>query len=627
MYQVRNPSFSIDQQGHCAYEKYSSAAYNCITSPIHELPPPYAKQFEQELFDIYFTYVHPFYPILDRFYVSRALQYDSDVLPTAFKWAVMAVALHFTQRQDSTAAAYYFHASIQLDHTPSLLSLQTLFLLYKYQELITHVGCPLPNDAVDYLKEAQVMIQQLKQQRSNLSIWTINDEFLNRASWILYIIVSMSSTADKRWKAMFEGCTVPTRFPSLTESEQYDKGELNTTCNLIHLINISLLYSQTLCLISDQSTLFVSADHSEFTKLATNLEICKSKLPSHIALSLTADPPILYSAQNHAVSHDSSKTASFTAYICLIYDILDLLICIHQCCSSSIPSDIAHIPKKASQIYYRSHSFTVGDLQEPRFSRMASIQGSRLVSFGLTLALQAYSYYHEQKHTKTLEDIKRYYGCCTLLFRIFDDMALSSQLYITIQTLRAQIEAKEQVDTSESIDSSGNSSKTTTPHEDQQTRIDYSFPRISPQNSASYFYAHIHDNSANEQYTSQEENGHQQWQDYDSYPNYQPENHWSQHGSQYYQQQKYDHDNIPLTPTFVQEFGRSPSSLEHDPLTPLSLVDMDSYFHPIPSPNHPQPIRTVPIAISVTTAGSSGFINHFPSSFQNSKSCKYNKII
>lgn len=445
-----------------------------------------------ELFDTYFTHVHPFFPILDRFYITQALQYDSDLLPASFRWSVKAVALYFTQHT-SLAASYYHQASIQLDqNTPNLLSLQTLFILYKYQELITPVGAPLSAAAVGYLKEIQIMIQQLKQQ-------TMNDEFLNRAGWILYIIVSMSSTADERWRVLFDKCIAPTRLPSLTESEQYDKGELNTTCNLIHLVNIAQLYSQTLCLISDQSTLFIpaAADRPEFTKLAADLKLRKSRLPLHIAISLTA--------QNHTASHNSP----FTAYICLIYDILDLLICIHQ-------SSLSSIAKKASQIYYRSHSFTAGDI----YSRMASIQGSRIISFGLTLALQAHSYCRQQNNT--LEDIKRYYASYMLSFQIFDDMTLSPQLYTTIQTLRSQIEASQPIS-----------------HDD--------------------FY------------------------------------------------------NMPSTPTF----GMSPPSIDLDPQTPPSLVDMYSYFQSQqPSLNHP----TQPVA-------SSNFINHFSTPIQTSKHCKCKKII
>lgn len=607
MYQIKNPFFSIDERGHCSYEKHGYTMCNDMTfaSSLYETPPS-SKQLEQELFDVYFTFVHPFYPIMDRFYISQALQFDTNSLPAFLKWAIMAVALHFThKRQDSIAmaACYYDHASLQLDHTPSLLSLQALFLLYKYQELNTPVGAPLSVAASGFLKDIQVMIHQLKQQRWDFSIWTISDEFLNRADWILYIVISLSSTADERWKALFEQSTVPACRPSLTDSEQYDKDELGITCNLIHLINISLLYSKTLCLISDQGTLFVSAGHPEFIQLAADFDVCKSRLPSHIALSLTAEPAIRYSAQNHTVAgvlFDSSKTTSFTAYICLIYDILDLLIYIHQCSSSTSFSYAAHITKKVYQIYYRVYSFTTSDNQDPHFPRMASIQGNRIVSFSLTLALQAHSYCLQQTTTKSLEDLKRYYACWMRSFQIFDDMALSPALYMTIQNLRAQTETKQQLNFTATPESTASYFDTTI----QQRKI---FDNASQQ----YHPPHL-----------QEENEHEQWQGH-HYQCYEPENRdlWNQHGTQgnlWKNREQDSHDecyNMPSTPTFVQELDMSPPlPLDLDPITPPSFPDIDgSYFQSQSSlsrPLRPEHRRFVPVVIA--TAEPSSFSNHFP---------------
>ncbi|KAL9545327.1 hypothetical protein MBANPS3_007201 [Mucor bainieri] len=615
VYQPQNPFFSMDQKGRCSYEKQDNGIYNHLTmassssvssSPMQELPT-YTKQMEQELFDIYFCYVHPFYPILDRYYMIQAMKYDSESIPTSLKLALMAVSFHFSPQQQDVefmAAAYYQHASMQLDHTPSLPSLQTLFLLYKYQELVTPVGTSLSDTAVGYLQEMQAMITQLQQQPESDNdhvVWSTQDEYVCRASWIVFIIVAFSSTADDRWRNMLDCCGHRTRFPSLTETEHYDNGELNTFCNFKHLIKIALLYSQSLSLISDDSSLFVNADHPEFVKLAQGLDTWKSSLPSRIMLALNADPPILYSAQNHSVAnidHDSSKSGSYTSYICLVHDILDLIISIHRSSTSGAPtSEGLDIFKKASQVCYRAHSFTVGDIQTPHYSRLASIQGSRIVSFGLTLALQAQSYVHEKTCGKSLKNARQYYSSCSLSFQIFDDMLLSPQLYMAIQTLRAQLDAKEQLNLATDqqsyehspMSSDRNSSAQSTPGIQQRQSMDYEFTRstnVASQDISNSFYP----SNVQEQHQSTTSNYHtreqqQPWHDYHSNhfnasSNWSmPGNHSSQEqGNSYYQDDYASHRSVPITPTFEKEFGMS-SPPSHDPLTTPPLVcDTDSYF-------------------------------------------------
>ncbi|KAL0144540.1 Zn(2)-C6 fungal-specific transcription factor [Mucor lusitanicus] len=625
VYQPQNPFFSMDQRGRCSYEKQdNNGIYNTMSSPpMQQELPVYTKQMEQELFDIYFCYVHPFYPILDRYYMTQAMKYDSESIPTSLKLAVMAVSLHFSsQQQDAEfmAAAYYQHASMQLDHTPSLPSLQTLFLLYKYQELITPVGSSLSNIAAHYLNQMQSMISQLQRPEADNDravVWSTQDEFVCRANWIVFIIITFSSTADDRWRSMLDCCGQRSKLPSLTETEHYDNGELNTFCNFKHLIKIALLYSQSLSLISDDSSLFVNADHPEFVQLAQGLDAWKSSLPSRITLALNADPPVLYSAQNHSVAnieHDSSKSGSYASYICLVHDILDLIISIHRSSTLEAPptSEDLDIFKKASQVCYRAHSFTVGDMQTPHYSRLAAIQGSRIVSFGLTLALQAQSYVHEKASDKSLKSAKQYYSSCSLSFQIFDDMLLSPQLYMAIQTLRAQLDAKEQLNLAtdhqsyeHSPMSSGRnsgSSAQSTPGIQQHQGIDYGFTRptttsvASQQDMSNSFYSYSnapehHQSAASSDYHTRDQQ--QPWHDYHhttnnhfnatssnwsmSYSNH-PINHEQGHSSYHHQDDYASHRSVPITPTFEKEFGMS-SPASNDPLTTPPLVcDTDSYF-------------------------------------------------
>ncbi|KAI7904025.1 uncharacterized protein BX663DRAFT_353029 [Cokeromyces recurvatus] len=371
LYQTQNPLFSLDCKGRCNYEKHSSNTYihshvsslDHITSTIDEIPS-YSKQTEYELFHTFFNYVHPFYPILDSFQILQSLQCDSKPIPNALKWAIMAIALHFTQHYQKGSSAtlatiYYHQAYLLLDHSsPSLSSLQTLLLLYKFEELMTPVGASLSTVALSYLYKALDMLKNLLQEQTGLTdMWTIKDEFICRNGWILFIIITTSSNADERWRELLEDCPTPSRLPSLIEREHYNKGEFDTACNLIHLINITLLYSRVIRFIFDQSTLFAKDTANyllEFNKFATSLDVWRASASKHLSLSLVDNPSMPYSAQVHSntnndgiLHHSISKTAFFTAYLCLIHDILDVLISIHCATSNSYLFD--DLPRKITQ--------------------------------------------------------------------------------------------------------------------------------------------------------------------------------------------------------------------------------------------------------------------------------------
>lgn len=412
----------MNQKAHCGYERDNLYAHTALIS--HADPNPvYSKQLETDLFNLYFVHIHPFFPVLDKHHILQLLRFDNSSIPFSLISVVMAVALHFTH-DSGDSVLYYQQALDGLDHTTSLATVQTLLLLYKYQEMVTPVGTPISSFSIGYLKEAQSILSQLPRSQQEGR----TDEFRSRAQWLLYIILTFGNIADKRWRDTLDYCTIPDRKPELTEIEHYDKNELNTTCNLIQLVNLALVYSPTICLISDQNTLFASSHHfmPDFLNYAAILEQWKEALPQHIAASLFSHQ--LYSVQ------DVSKNTSFTTHLCLIHDILTLLLTINQ------PTQHAGLSRLALAVCYRAHCLTVGDMEPSTFSCVASIQGSRLVSFGLTLALQAQSYCHE----KQLGDdaVKNYHSCCALAFQIFERISLSPQLYLTVSTFRTQMESK-----------------------------------------------------------------------------------------------------------------------------------------------------------------------------------------
>ncbi|OBZ89516.1 hypothetical protein A0J61_02442 [Choanephora cucurbitarum] len=571
----QNPFFSIDHQGYCGYEKHGSIlnTHLLLGSVLHELPT-YTKQFEQELFDVYFCYVHPCYPILDRYSISQTLRYDNNAIPLSLKWAVMAIALRFTKQYPDAnliSIAYHQHACIELDgKEPSLFTLQTLFLLYKYQELLTPVGMPMTAAALTYLRHIQAMIPEVQQQlNENSSTWPLQDEMLCRASWILLIIVSMSSPADSRFSELMDYCTTPTRKPVLTETEHYDKTELQTACNLIQLINLTLLFSRGICLLSNHASLFVYGDDPKFNLLASDLEEWKAALPPSISAEFV-------NQQQHPFYDASSHPAStFMAYICLIHDILQLILAIQQ------PSahHAEYVVSKAFQLSYRAYQFCVHDMH---LSKLAFIQGSRLIAYGLTIAYQSLYYcYAEQQeqHRQTFLE------CRSLIFQTFESLHLIPQLFMALQTLNNQLDAKEKLlsaekhhyqppplsnaSTSDSFSTPPTGSSGTLTTDTSQSRSgDYFFGSNPPsfyESSSSTSTPGYHQRTTHLEQRSWPEN---------AYPS--EENSFHDNLIHHYE------TNAPMTPTFEDDTGMSSIDLHYGPLTPpVPHLMVDSYFHTV----------------------------------------------
>lgn len=435
-YQSEFPLFSIDAKGHCEYEKDISTAYVHVTLPPSSTTslPCYTEELEYELFDCYFEYVHPFYPLLDKYSVLQAAHNNKTALSQSFKAAIMALALHFTSHHDkSMATMYYQYALNHLNHydEPSLSNMQTCLLLYKYQEVITPVGTPLSSVALSHLKEALQILEQMQQNpRSN---WTIQDEFLCRAHWILYINLVFSNLADPRTRALANSCATPSHLPTLTEIEQYNKEELGTTCNFVYLANITTLFSQTATLISDYDNTCSSTRQRQFIDLATGLDNWRKSLPDSILYSLSADQTKLYSHQHHQEEtqfNEPVSSSAYVSYLCLIYSILHLMISHYS--SLPTPHDLSD---PALEICYRANCM----MRDP-LSRMASVHGNRLISFAVTLGIQLY---HFAKFSSQQYANGQFEATCSLVvYRIYDQLSLSSQLYLAIQSFKNKFEPK-----------------------------------------------------------------------------------------------------------------------------------------------------------------------------------------
>ncbi|KAI8880257.1 hypothetical protein K501DRAFT_335519 [Backusella circina FSU 941] len=435
-YQNEFPLFSIDSKGHCEYEKDISTVYVHVTLPSSSTTslPCYTEELKHELFDCYFEYVHPFYPLLDKYSVLQAVHNNKTALSQSFKAAIMALALHFSSHHDkSIATAYYQYALNHLNHydEPSLSNMQTFLLLYKYQEVITPVGTPLSSVALSHLKEALQILEQMHQNPRNN--WTIQDEFLCRAHWILYMNLVFSNLADPRTRALADSCATPLHLPALTEIEQYNKEELGTTCNFVYLANITTLFSQTATLISDYdcSTSSSPFRQRQFIDLATGLDNWRKSLPDSILYSLSADQTKLYSNhQEERQCNEPPSSSAFISYLCLIYSILHLMISHYS--SLPTPHDLSD---PALEICYRANCM----MRDP-LSRMASVHGNRLVSFAVTLGMQLYQF--AKFSTRKYANGHFEAACSLVVYRIYDQLSLSSQLYLAIQSFKNKFELK-----------------------------------------------------------------------------------------------------------------------------------------------------------------------------------------
>ncbi|KAG2233105.1 hypothetical protein INT48_005849 [Thamnidium elegans] len=530
-YQNKFSFFSMNQKAHCGFEK-DEVYSNALFLTMDQLPV-YSTQFEHELFQVYFTHVHPFFPILDKYGILQSLGFDS--LPCSLRWAVIAITISdFSNINKYDSNQYYQHALHKLDHTSTLYTVQTLLLLYKYQELNTPVGIPLSSAAIGHLKQAQSILSQ----------WIPKDEFVCRAKWILFIILSMSNPADKRINNTLDYYFPPNNLPALTDTEQYDEVDINTT-------------------------------------------VWKRTLPEHIARFFNEDASILYATQSHI-----PKSTSFIAYLCLIHDILDLLISANQ------PNQ-HDLSKMAYSVCFRAHNFTVADLQPARFSCLASIKGSRIVSFGLTLALQAQAYHDRNKETE------KFSICFSIAYQIFDQIYLSPQLYMTIQAFQTQTQSKKQLEQYRDYTLNNNT--------DIHGRLDSNSSSSGSGNSSndttSNYYNTVTTTATTNQSSTQQTNESNGWQNYNnsySTNNNNFQSSWS--NSMYYSSPQEDMYSMPITPTF------EPTEINQlDINTPSSFSTVDSYFQP--QVNVFEPSVTV-------SMGPYDFINSYPiERSYKSKSC------
>jgi hypothetical protein len=562
--------------------------------------PFYSKQLEMELFDCYFDHVHPLYPVLNKYEVLQDIRLDKMTLGLAFKSAVMALALLFSDQHDRNMAASFYQYvlnSLEVDdEKPYLEQIQTLLLLYKYQEVITPVGTPLSSVAISHLRDALRLIDQFN--RESINQFTIQDEFVCRAHWILYLNLTFSNAADPRINSIAKCCAPPARLPCLTEMEQYNKVELGTTCNLVYLVNITILFSQVMYLIEDSVP--TSSKHARFRDLTNRLDAWKKSLPEHILVFLT-DPTLQQFYQQNGSSSPSLSSeqscsnppTSFITYLCLVYTLLRLMIVNFG--SMPVPHDLSEI---TLSLCYKAHALTA--IGKTNDSFLASIQGSRLVSFALTLGLQLYqcTKYNPkdiQPHNLYPRNDQKLNDCCTLISTVFDQLSISPQLYMAVQSFKGRLGLalkKSSPNNSTSLDYAiYNNNTNSNSNCDSDTRNSNS--DHSNRQYGSYYLPPMNSNLSSESigsYSIETNPPHhqEQYSESQSWSQYSNNNQWS--GSNNHslawemmvdnERPREDFFQMPLTPTF--DMPSNPliithsNSQSHQQNTAISLLPFDS---------------------------------------------------
>ncbi|KAI8876696.1 hypothetical protein K501DRAFT_231565 [Backusella circina FSU 941] len=569
-YQSELPLLSVDRKGHCEYEKDISAVYVHVTLAGGTSLPFYSKQFETDIFNCYFEYVHPLYPVLNKYEVLQDIRHDKMTLGVAFKSAVMALALLFGEEHDrSLAASFYQYVLNSLevyDEKPYLEQIQTLLLLYKYQEVITPVGTPLSSVAISHLRDALRLIDQFN--RESINQWTIVDEFVCRAHWILYMNLTFSNSADSRINSIAKCCAPPARWPCLTEMEQYNKVELGTTCNLVYLVNITTLFSEVFALIEDPVP--ISSKHARFRDLTARLDAWKKSLPEHILVFLTGNAiQQIYntndgnssSSPNEQPYSNNNSPTSFITFLCLVYTLLRLMIVNFG--PMPVPHDLSEI---TLSLCYNAHALT--EIGKSNYSFLASIQGSRLVSYSLTLSLQLYQYtkYNPkdiQPHNLYPKNDQRLNDCCTLITAVFDQLSISPQLFMAVQNFKSRLglvsrksPANGSASLNYSIYNNNNNSSASNSSSDSSNRHYSSFylpPMNSDVSSESMRSYSLETNTQQQHHYHQEQYSESQpWNQYSSNNQCSGSNHNSLAWEMMAEEERPQEDffQMPLTPTF-----------------------------------------------------------------------------
>lgn len=348
-FQSKYPSLSV-KNGQPGYELLPQQHLIITNNTTVAMTAEPTKELEDTLFHIYFAFVHPAYPLLFKQCILDIHSKDKYLLSHSLRYAIMSLSSIYHNNEYSMA--FY---QLAKDHiniaSPELLSIrldtvQTLLLLYKY----TEIAFITPD--VRYLELAKVILKQL-----NSSLMFQQQEMINRARWILFASVGLSNLSDPGFNKLYSEIDLPTHLPQPLKEEHNEDAFWN---KFSQVLNLSVLYSHTI-----QSIITGASDIDIHQFMSMRQHWYDSLNPS---------------AQSALICENGQVIDILPLYTAIIYDMLYLLLLLHQ----------QHQIKRGITIEtaYRLQRMIYKWVTHAQF--ISAIQSKRMAVFGLLLCLQVY---------------------------------------------------------------------------------------------------------------------------------------------------------------------------------------------------------------------------------------------
>ncbi|KAI8367874.1 hypothetical protein EDC96DRAFT_480121 [Choanephora cucurbitarum] len=357
-----------------------------------ESPNPTSQEpslaFESQLFQVYFDYVHPVFPVLLEQSVKHIHSQDQMLLPRALRYAIMALACHFLPHPSAsftpglmtdkwhhhnTALYFYKEAVKEIDrgrssgfHPARLDIAQALLLLYKYQEMVQQSvqGIQHLEDAQHILCRIQATIPQ-------------QQEMLIRVRWVVISCIYLGNLSNKRLSQLYNRVQLPDELPKALSEEMEDSNTpASVTLQRINqfdqLLNLSLLYSHTI------QTLMIGS---------TSELICLYQFKSIRQHWYSTLHPITQNQLLSLSTFDQQDMDNTTLYSAILYDMLYLLLLQHY----RLPETEWDSIEAAYRLQRMIHTWTM------QASFKSAIQSQRMASFGLILCLNTHLSKEDQR--------------------------------------------------------------------------------------------------------------------------------------------------------------------------------------------------------------------------------------
>ncbi|KAI8376996.1 hypothetical protein BD560DRAFT_349198 [Blakeslea trispora] len=394
--QVLSPSsLLLIESGQAGYERDQHDQQQSYTEILGSTMQEPSLTFETQLFQIYFDYINPAFPVLLKQSVMHIHSQDQLLLPRGLRYAVMALACNFLppqsrlpitdeQHHQNMALNFYRESLKEIEHLrtnafnpPRLDIAQTLLLLYKYQEISQQ-----PYSGIQHLEAAQNILCRIQ---ANVPQ---QQEMMTRVRWILIGCTALGNLSNKQFNQLYNKVELPAELPkALSEEMEDDKTTASAALQRINqfdqLLNLSLLYSHTI------QTLIVGS---------TSELICIYQFRSIREHWYSTLHPITQNQLLSICTFDPQEIDSIILYSAILYDMLYLLLLKYYRLPETEWEDV----KTAYRLQRMIHTW----IMQPSFK--SAIQSQRMASFGLILCLNTHlSKEEELIDTGVIDQIRR----------------------------------------------------------------------------------------------------------------------------------------------------------------------------------------------------------------------------